>query len=352
MNRDVKKLKVFHGIVNYGTQAGLLAQGLRSYGINALSVSYSDNYKRLIDVELLHGGNTVNKAINHVRNGLNKLFWFFRYNTFHFYYGTSLMRNHSDLPLYRLFGKKVVMHYLGNDVQEYRISTEKYKWTNMQGYIGTNDPVLHDQKIRQRLAYETRYAGIQFVCAPCYSEFVRNSVVLPLAIDIERYEYADPPGNKTLIAMHAPTHRASKGTDFIIAAINRLISDGYGIKLNLVENTTHDTLKEEYRKADFFIDQVLSGWYGTASIEAMALGRPVISSLRKSYFENIDYGEKIPIIHADPDSIYDSIRYMIENREKLPEIGMASRRFVEAVHDSKKISHTLISYYQQMWSNS
>ena len=115
-----------------------------------------------------------------------------------------------------------------------------------------------------------------------------------------------------------------------------------------MENITHSKLKEEYIKCDIFIDQILGGWYGTAAVEAMALGRPVICSIRKSYFKYIDYGEKIPIVHADPDNIYDAIKQMLINREKLPEMGVASRKFVEEVHDCKKITKNLIKIYSNI----
>lgn len=349
MSKRIKRLKVLHCIVNYGTQAGLFAKGIRENGIKALSVSYSDKYKRVIDIELLHGGNFIQKLTKHIWNWIRKLYWFFEYNTFHFYYGTSLFPYQLDLPLYRLFRKKVIMHYLGNDVQGYKKSVEQYKWTNMPGFIGNNDAEKYDLKILKRLVFETKYVDLQIVCAPCYSDFVKNSIVLPLAIDINSYSYVDHPQNNTLIIMHAPTHRGSKGTEYIIGAIQKLISEGHQLKLNLVENTPHNKLKEEYIKSDFFIDQIMSGWYGTASLEAMALGRPVVCSIRKSYFEHIDYGHKIPIIHADPDCIYDSIKYMIENRAKLPELGRISRKFVEDIHDSRKLSKVLIGYYHKIW---
>jgi glycosyltransferase involved in cell wall biosynthesis len=242
------------------------------------------------------------------------------------------------------------MHYLGNDVQGYKKSVEKYKWSNMPGFIGNNDPSQYDMNILKRLAYETRYVDLQIVGGPYLSEFVKNSLVLPIAIDIDNYTYAEHPQNDTLIILHAPTHRGFKGTEYIIAAIQKLISEGYSLKLNLVENAPHSKMKEEHIKADFFIDQIMAGWYGTASIEAMALGRPVICSIRQSYFDFIDYGHKIPIIHADPDCIYDSIKFMIVNKEKLPEIGRACRKFVEEVHDIRKLTGVLIEHYQKIWS--
>lgn len=340
-----KKIRVFHGLVNYGTQAGILAQSLREHSISALSVAGYDRYKRLIDVELYSGKSITKRFFNWVR-----LFtYFFKFNIFHFYFGTSLFPSQMDLPFYRMFGKKIVMHYLGNDVQGYKKSVEKYKWTNMPEYIGNGNSVLHDSRIQRRLAFELKYTDLAFVCAPLYSEFVPSSKVLPLAIDLNKYAYTVSPYNKVLEIMHAPTHKGFKGTSYIVNAIGKLIAEGYPVKLNLVENITHDQLKEEYKKCDIFIDQILSGWYGTASLEAMATGRPVICSIRKSYFKYISYGDEIPIIHADPDCIYDSILYLIKNREMLPEIGIASREFVEKVHDHNKIVVDLIQEYKNLY---
>lgn len=325
-----------------------MSKGLREDGIDTISVSFPDKLKREIDIELSNGGNLIEKSAKHLWNWARRIYWFFRFNTFHFYYGSSLFPKQWDLPLYKLFGKKVIMHYLGNDVQGYKKSVEKFKWTNMPGFIGSMNPELYDKNIEVRMTFESRFADLQLVCAPLYSEFVPNSIVIPLALDLKSYEYTIHPHNDIIIIMHSPTNRGFKGTDYIIAAINKLIREGAAIKFKLVENVTHSQLKEEYKKCDIFIDQIMAGWYGTAAIEAMALGRPVICSIRESYFEYIDYGNKIPIIHADPDCIYDSIKYLIENKEKLSEIGVASRKFIEEVHDYRKISNALIKLYSKI----
>lgn len=343
-----RKLKVFHGLVNYGTQAGLFAAELRAHGIDAISVTYPDKFKRQTDIELLHGGNIVQKILKHSWNWVRRFYWFFRYNTFHFYYGTTLLPKQIDLLFYRFFGKKVIFHYLGNDVQGYKISVEKYKWTNMPGFIGKSDPVAYDKKITSRLLRETKYANLQLVCAPCYSEFVPKSKVLPLAINIKEYKCTKHPQNDIPVVIHAPTHRAFKGTDYIIKAVEKLKYEGYILNFQMIENVTHKELKEWYVKCDLFIDQIMIGWYGTAAIEAMALGRPVICSIRKSYFEHITFGDEIPIIHADPDNIYNSIKYALDNKHILPGLGIKSRHFVEKHHDVVKLTKDLISFYNQL----
>lgn len=346
MNR---KLKVFHGFRNYGTQSGLMARELRRKGIHAVSVTEHDAFKRITDITLRSNGKNIpERLFNYVINYIYKLSCFFRYNTFHFYYGATLTFKEWELPLYRLFKKKVIFNYLGSEVQLYKESIEKYKYTNMD-YISPEerDP-NRDLEIKRRLAYEAKYGDLLIVCSPNYSEFVPDSFVLPLGIDISEYTYTPVQEKNELVIMHAPTHRGYKGTEYIIAAIDRLIDEGYPIRKMLVENVTHAELKQKYIECDLFIDQIMAGWYGTASIEAMALGRPVICAIRKEYFQYIDYGNEIPILHADPDNIYEVVKQAIGDKIALKQIGMKSREFVEKHHDISNTADKLIEYYNRL----
>lgn len=349
VSKSNKKLKVFHGLVNYGTQAGFFALGLREQGIDALSVSGPDPFKRKIDIELLNGKNFFQKVPYRCWNLIRRLYWFFRYNTFHFYFGESLFSKQRDLPFYKFFGKKVIMEYLGYDVQLYQYSLEKYEITNIRYYKPLDISLLADINKTARLASEKRYLDKQLVCAPCYSEFVSNSTVLPLAIELKEYAYTPKaaPGDEIII-MHAPTSRGNKGTSFIMEAMDRLTKEGYNIRKLLVENITHAELKLKYLECDIFIDQILGGWYGTASIEAMALGRPTICFIRESYFKYIDYGKEIPIINAQPTNLYEVLKKTIDEKHLLPQIGKRSREFVEKIHDLKTLTNKLIYIYQNL----
>lgn len=341
-----KKLKVFHGLVNYGTQAGLFAKELRKHGIDAISVSYPDPYKRLIDVELLYGGNIIQKILKHLWNWIRRFYWFCSFNTFHFYFGSTLFPKQWDLRFYKFFRKKVIMEYLGYDVQLYQYSLNKYKITNVEFYKPHLESIIADQIKIKRLKYESKYLDKQIVCAPYLSEFVPNSIILPLAIDLDKYIFSPRPVPvNEIVIMHAPTDFNNKGTSFIIDAIDKLINEEYNIKKLIIENVKHDELINKYLECDIFIDQVLGGWYGTAAVEAMALGRPTLCFIREEYFRYIDYGEKIPIINANPTNIYEVLKKTIENKNLLPEIGYKSRKFVEEIHDLKKLTIKLISIY-------
>jgi hypothetical protein len=77
----------------------------------------------------------------------------------------------------------------------------------------------------------------------------------------------------------------------------------------------------------------------------MAIGRPTICFIRESYFEHIDYGNKIPIINAQPGTIYDVLKKTINNKHLFPELGKRSREFVESIHDLDKLTDRLIEIY-------
>lgn len=345
----MKRIKVFQGFVNYGTQAGFFSKALRDKGIPSISVTFPDQYRRQIDVELLHGGTFIKKIFKHSYNRVRMLYWFFKYNTFHFYFGKTFLKNQRDLPLYHFFGKKVVMEYLGYDVQLYQYSIDKYELTNVRFYKDVETSKLSDERKTKRLKHETQYIDKQLVCAPYLSEFVEGSEVLPLAIDLSEYLFSPKniPENEIVI-MHAPTNRGNKGTEFILAALEKLIDEGFNIRILLVENISHDELKLKYKECDIFIDQIVGGWYGTASIEAMAIGLPTCCFVRESYYEHINYGHKIPIINVLPSTVYDVVKDLIINKDKLAEIGLKSRRFVEEIHDLNKVTDKLIDIYNKL----
>lgn len=346
------KLKVFHGLVNYGTQAGLLSEALRKKRIKSISVVTADLSKRKIDVELLHGGNFIMKVCKHSWNSLRKLYWFFRYNTFHFYFGRTLFKNQVDLPFYKIFGKKVVMEYLGNDVRNYADLIYRYKLP--QHHPFNVNQKEHDFKTKKRLTNEQKYLDLSLCCLPTHFYFAKQFGVhiqslLPLAINLENYSFeAKKPSGQRLKILHAPTSRAFKGTEIIISAINKLKLK-YDFEFMIVEGVTHEELLKHYRTCDIFIDQISVGWYGTAALEAMAFGKTTMAFIDEIYFENIDYSDEIPVINITKENIVYQIQKLLDNPNQLGSIGKKSRAFVEKYHDADNVAEKALNYYKEIW---
>src|SRR5690606_27951090 len=101
-----------------------------------------------------------------------------------------------------------------------------------------------------------------------------------------------------------------------------------------------------YLNADIIIDQILCGTYGMLSVEAMAMGKPVVAFVRDEVRSQLP--EDLPIVVANPDTIRDVLQELLQQPEKLQEIGMASRAYVERVHDVGSIIPKLLGIYEQV----
>jgi hypothetical protein len=159
----MKKPKIFHGVYNIGTQAGVFSEHLRKLGYEALAVTKPDIYNRVTDLEFKTNKNIRCKNIfcklyyYLIWNNAVKVWIFFKFDIFHFYFGQSLMESGFDLHFYRFFGKKVLMEYLGNDVQGYSTSIQKYKWTNVGFMMNEDEGEIYDKRIEERMQFEMRF---------------------------------------------------------------------------------------------------------------------------------------------------------------------------------------------------
>lgn len=330
-------IKVFHGLVNYGTQAGMFAKGLRDRGLKAYSVSLEDNYSRLIDEQLTYSNSWVVRRFEVFEYFIKKIKWFFHYNVFHFYFGKSFLPYNLDLYLYRLFGKKVVMEYLGTDCD---------LWLGLNGVDWRERPVDR-VKLVKRVYKQAKLVDKQLVCAPCYYQFVDNSVILPLALDLSSYQYQPFIKHDRLVFMHCPTNSKAKKSDYIEAALDRLKKKGYDFEYKCITNVTHEQLKEEYCSSDVVIDQ-LNHWYGTVSVEAMALGKPVVCGYQPHLCHYDSRYENMPIINASIYDIYAVLKDILDGKYNLEDISQKSREFAVKTHDLKAVTQQLINIYETL----
>jgi glycosyltransferase involved in cell wall biosynthesis len=265
------------------------------------------------------------------------------YDIFHFFYGQSLMpRTFIDLPILRMLGKKIFVHFRGMDVRNYAIC--EYKHALMRGEKLAEKPPVSTPEQQARVRMWRRYANAMFISEPDLFACVPDAILVPQAIDLNEWEYSPMISRQRPIkVMHAPSWRRKKGTDYIIAAIQYLKEKGYDIELVLAENVPHEKMKLLYQQAHIVVDQLLVGWYGNVSIEAMATGRPVIcyidDELRKKYRPDL------PIISADPWSLTDKLVELIADPEQRLELGQRGREYVEKWHSVEKIVAQLLDIY-------
>ena len=154
-----------------------------------------------------------------------------------------------------------------------------------------------------------------------------------------------PPTASGPVVLHAPSSRRRKGTEHVIAACEQL-----PVELEIVEGLHHDEARRRYERADIVVDQLNAGWYGLFAIEAMALGKPVVTFLHDEAVERTEHalGTKVPIVSATAETLTDRLRPLVEDAAERRRVGAASRAYVEQVHDVDRIADRLLSIYAEL----
>ncbi len=145
--------------------------------------------------------------------------------------------------------------------------------------------------------------------------------------------------------MHAPSSRRRKGTEHVIAACEQL-----PVPLEIVEGLHHDEARRRYAHADIVVDQLNAGWYGLFAIEAMALGKPVVTFLHDEAVARTEeaLGLRVPLVSATAATLVEQLRPLVESAEERRRIGAESRAYVEHVHDADRVADRLLEIYSRL----
>jgi len=240
-----------------------------------------------------------------------------RTDIFHFYFGLTLLPRSLQFPILRALRKKSVFHYLGSDIRG---------------------------KTPAELAYGKR-ADAEIVGSYDAVRWVPGAHVIPPGLDLAPFAPVPPSDNPRPLVVHAPSNRAKKGTEFVIAACEALPVD-----LDIVEGVPHDVARERYARADIVVDQLNAGWHGVFALEAMALGKPVVTHLEPDAVERSaeGYGLRIPIVPATKETLVEALRPLVEQPSLRRELGAASRAYVERVHDVGRVADRLLDLYRSL----
>ena len=238
-------------------------------------------------------------------------------DVFHFYFGWTLVPRKLQWPILKATKRKSVLHFLGSDIRG---------------------------KTPAELGY-ARGADARIVGSYDALRWVPDAHVVPPGLDLRDYTVAAPENRPRPIVLHAPSSRRRKGTEHVVEAC-----EGLDVELDIVEGLRHDEARLRYERADIVVDQLNAGWYGIFALEAMALGKPVISYLRPEAVQETEAatGAEVPIVPVTKETLRDRIAELAASAERRRQVGAASRAYVEQVHDADKGADRLIEIYNAL----
>jgi glycosyltransferase involved in cell wall biosynthesis len=240
-----------------------------------------------------------------------------RTDVFHFYFGLTLVPRRAQFPILRATRRKSVFHFLGSDIRG-------------------KDP--------EELAYAQR-ADARVVGSYDAIRWVPDADVIPPGVDLRTLQPVPPPRHDRPVFVHAPSSRARKGTEHFVRA-----SEELGVELEIVEGLHHDEARRRYERADVVLDQLNAGWYGMLAIEAMALGKPVVTFLHDEATRRTEeaFATRVPIVRAERENLVETLRPLAESATERRRIGAESRIYVEQVHDLERVADRLLALYARL----
>ena len=238
-------------------------------------------------------------------------------DVFHFYFGLTVVPRRLQFPILRATRRKSVFHFLGSDIRG---------------------------KSPAELAY-TRRADARIVGSYDAIRWVPDAEVIPPGVDLGALRPVPPPRDERPLFVHAPSSRARKGTEDFVRACEAL-----GVELEIVEGLHHAEARRRYEQADVVLDQLNAGWYGLLAIEAMALGKPVVTYLHDEAASRSEaaFGTRVPIVRADRANLVETLRPLAESAEERRRIGTESRAYAERVHDLEQVADRLLALYARL----
>jgi len=283
-----------------------------------------------------------------------------RFDRLHFFFDRGLLPllvprqfNPVELFLYRLLSKETFFWAYGADVRT-RAATLQLGEPN----CCSNCPhpgrycICRDEAGRANVQRINRTATATFSIGDMtiYTPHSNNDLYYwPIDLDDPRFApcLPDPKSTRPLRVLHAPNHRHFKGTEHIIAAIERLRERGIAIELDLVENLPHAEAIERYRSADVVVDQCLIGFHGYFSLEAMALGKPVLCFLRDPQ-RDVLAPDECPIVNIRPETIERQLETLVTDRRLAHELGLQGRAYIERYYSVQAFADRLGSAYKRL----
>lgn len=232
-----------------------------------------------------------------------------KYDIVHLHGGIA--RKRVDIPaIKRLWKIPLVVHFHGSETR--------------MGY-GLHRQHLIDAKI---------------VATPDLLEYHPNAHYIPNSIDLMDLQ---PKGGTKII--HIASNPELKGTERIRRALN-----GLDVDAAFHTNISHDEALGLIAESDILIDELppspIRGRVNLIALEAMAMGKTVISALDPELAEYYPY---CPIIPArNEEELRAVVKELIENPQTIIETGLAGQKYVAASHDPVKVTREIIGIYEEI----
>ncbi len=239
------------------------------------------------------------------------------FDVYHLESGTEFYRDARFLRRMKARGKKVVCYYLGTDLRN-------------RGVI----PAVHE------------LSDLNLTCEWDHLALDPTLTFFFVPFDASKYEHRVPRTDVLRIA-HAPRNRWFKGTEHVLAAVERVKREA-AVEFDLIEGVTHAEAVERKCRANLLIDQVGTAGgttgYGMNSLESLAMGIPCMTSMVEAYERFLG---PHPFLVTTPETFVEQLLALARDPSPLAARSLQGREWVERVHGADRIVEKIYAIYRE-----
>lgn len=220
------------------------------------------------------------------------------------------------------------------------------------------DPIAHSTE-RTRLELEDRawsdYFECIFIGSPDNSELsqlARRWSWLGIPVDLEALVAAEPrapkPGELTML--YIPYRVEPQESQAVITQVEQLGRAGFKFEFKLVHPEdihSREMLLETIDGCDMLIEHLERQSFGLLAIEAMALGKTVLSGNAAGSRLAWEQLATCPVLDTTAENLEKRLTSIIREPRCLRDLGQRSRRYVETYHNSKAINLIMLEAYKR-----
>lgn len=183
--------------------------------------------------------------------------------------------------------------------------------------------------------------------------FKNKNKFIPIPVDLNQFQF-----DKTIIldkinVYYGEIRKGFKGGIYIEEALEKIRNSRYSKYFNIIvsEKLSYAEYLKVISSCHVLIDQASSYSYGVNAIIGLSKGKVVLSGAEHEAIELLsDFQISNPIINIKPnsDDIYNKLIWLLENKDKLQEIGSKGRDFVNKFHSLDYISEKYENLYMSL----
>ena len=347
-------MKVLHLSYNVASQISVSVRALRAIGVQARGLIIpsqgdfiqSHDYLEILPDAPGHPWSMpwIRHRTHHYAAFLTAIAWA---DVLHWHYGHLALGRGLDLRWARLLRRAGVAEFWGSDIRIGSVEAAD------NPYFAAHAPPEYraQQTLQRSIETQAPFARAGFSCLVpdgAMLSYVQRNLFPAIHLVRQRVFVADyapcpPDPHKRPLIVHSPSDPKLKGSEFVLAAVEKLRAD-HDFDFRLIQGVPRAEALAVLGEADIFVDQLILGSHGLASIEAMALAKPVICYIKPPLLST--YPSDLPIVNANPETITEVLRGLITNGRRRYELGVQGRAYAERYHDAVVIAGGLRDIYR------